>query len=193
MKIGVLSDTHISRVSELPPSVIRALEKADLIIHLGDFDSPQLLGELREMGDFIGVAGNHDGREIRNILSEKEILEVKGKRIGLIHGHGCVLPLGFQYGLLNQFKDDKVDAVLYGHTHIIKNYVAGNVLFFNPGSAAGRFPAFWKSFGMLDVNGSITAEIHHVVEKNRALLPRFAYSGMEWFASRRFVFHRMLP
>ena len=71
MKIGVLSDTHVSRVSDLPPSVIRALENADLIVHLGDFDSLQLLNELREMGDFIGVAGNHDGQDIRKILSEK--------------------------------------------------------------------------------------------------------------------------
>ena len=66
MKIGVLSDTHVSRVSELPPSVIRTLERADLIVHLGDFDSPRLLEELSELGDFIGVAGNHDGVLQRN-------------------------------------------------------------------------------------------------------------------------------
>jgi len=52
-----------------------------------------------------------------------------------------------------------VDAVLYGHTHIAKIETVGGILFFNPGSAMGRFPALRKTYGILVIGESLQGEI----------------------------------
>ncbi len=37
MKIGVVSDTHVSRIDQLPPKLVDSLKEVDLIVHLGDY------------------------------------------------------------------------------------------------------------------------------------------------------------
>lgn len=54
MKIGVVSDTHSLLI---PPEVINALNKTDLIIHAGDFCTIQDVDTFRELKDFKGVYG----------------------------------------------------------------------------------------------------------------------------------------
>jgi putative phosphoesterase len=177
MKIGVLADTHMNNIEQLPRSMLDSLRRTDLIVHLGDYDSLDVVHQLSMLGDFLGITGNHDGPEICSLLPEQEILEVKGKRLALVHGHGCVMPFGFRRGLLKRFKGERIDAVLYGHTHVIKNMYHSDVLFFNPGSAVGRFPSSGKSYGILTVGASIHSEIFYVSEKVYSGIPRFILPG----------------
>ena len=155
MQIGVLSDTHVSEMRELPESLVRRLEEVDLIVHLGDYTGTELLDGLRRLGNFRGVRGNMDPASMRQELPETDVLKVEGKRIGLIHGWGS--PLGMEEKVRARFS--KVDAILYGHTHMASKQVQAGVLLFNPGSATGRFPATRRTYGILHVTDSIRGEI----------------------------------
>lgn len=155
MRIGVISDTHVSRIDQLPIKLIDALKNVDLIVHLGDYTGIELLEGLKGLGDFQGVFGNMDPLAIRAELPEKDIIDIDSKRLGLIHGWGA--PTGIQERVKSSFKD--VGAILYGHTHIAMNEVIDGILFFNPGSATGKFPALQKTYGILITEDSLQGEI----------------------------------
>jgi putative phosphoesterase len=155
LSLGVVSDTHVSRLDQLSRSLIDRLMGVDLIVHLGDYTGRELLDGLGGLGDFRGVAGNMDSQELRAYLPETEILELNGKRLGLIHGWGA--PWGMQEKIKGRF--EKVDAILYGHTHIARSELIDGVLFFNPGSATGKFPALQKTCGILVIDEYIQGEI----------------------------------
>lgn len=155
MRVGVVSDTHVSRIDQLPRGLVDRLKEVDLIVHLGDYTGRELLDGLGRLGDFRGVAGNMDSPELRADLPETEVLDVNGKRLGLIHGWGA--PWGIQGKIRDRFEG--VDAILYGHTHMAKNELVGGVLFFNPGSATGKFPALHKTYGILVIDEYIQGEI----------------------------------
>lgn len=170
MRIGVISDTHVRRISELPASLINSLKGMDMVVHLGDFHSADLVNDLKEITSFRGVAGNHDAHIPG--LPEKDLVEVGNKRIGIIHGHGCVFPFGFKWGLMTQF-DGKIDAILYGHTHSARNVIEEGILFFNPGSVIGRFPAMHRSYGILTVGEEISSEIITIETKRYYYLHKY--------------------
>lgn len=152
MKIGVLSDTHLHSAEELPRQIIEAFSEVDLIVHTGDFVMTAVLEGLQKIGDVKAVHGNMDCEELRKILPEKENLVIKGRRIGIIHGSGA--PWGIENRIRGEF--DRVDVILYGHTHQANSEVIGGVLFFNPGQAK-------NSYGILQVDEDIRGQIIRVV------------------------------
>ena len=67
-----------------------------------------------------------DGLEIRQILPERDVFEVGGLTIGLCHGRGAsnkVLDI-----VKEEFKKDKVDVVVFGHSHQSMNEIIDGVL-----------------------------------------------------------------
>jgi uncharacterized protein len=128
LKIGILSDTHVSSLS---PEVIQKLKSLnlDLIIHCGDYTGINVVHQLKALGKFCGVAGNMDSPEIRNILKEREIIEVEGKRIGVIHKPGFFS----DRKMVNRFQGEKIDIFIHGHTHLLRNEKKGEVYYLNPG------------------------------------------------------------
>ena len=150
MRIAVLADTHVDRLEHLPKKTVDALSTADLIIHAGDFTDVQLLNELRRLCDVKAVHGNMDSRELKAELPVKEIVETKDKRIGITHGSGA--PWGIEERTRKMFESNRVDIIVYGHSHRSQNKVIDDILFFNPGQAT-------DSFGILTVNGAATGEI----------------------------------
>jgi putative phosphoesterase len=159
VKIIVIADTHVKSARELPPSLSKSFEGADMIIHLGDFGGANCYRDLAKTGRLTAVFGNHDGAGVRKALKEKEIIEVNGKRIALIHGGGCYSPWGIRSRLMKRFKGDKVDAVLFGHMHVAESKEIDGVLFFNPGSTANKFPSPRASYGVITIDDSIHTEI----------------------------------
>jgi hypothetical protein len=150
MRIAVLADTHVDRLEYLPGKIVDALTTVDLIIHAGDFTDVQLLRELQRLGEVRAVHGNMDSRELKAELPIKEIVETEDKRIGITHGSGA--PRGIEERIGKTFESDRVDVIVYGHSHRSQNKVIDNILFFNPGKAT-------DSFGILTVNGAATGEI----------------------------------
>jgi len=183
MKIVVIADTHLKHYHHFPPDILNSFKSADAVIHLGDFESVEIVEQLKKMPNFHGVAGNHDRGKIKHMLPESDIISVNGKRIGIVHGHGCVLPLGLQYGLIQRFNGEKLDAILFGHTHIAISKNIEGILFFNPGSSVGRFPAEQKSYGIMEVGDTISTRIVplHIPEPRNILSQ--AYSMIQMFSS----------
>lgn len=157
MKIGVISDTHIPFVvKEIPSSVLTAFKKIDLIVHAGDYTELKVIKKLKELNNFMGVYGNMDPENIREIIPKKDVLEVGKFKIGIIHGHGA--PQGLEARVRAEFHE-KLDVIIYGHSHLTKNEIIDDILFFNPGSSTDENFAPFKSFGILTIEESITGEI----------------------------------
>jgi putative phosphoesterase len=150
MRIAVLADTHVNKLEYLPKKMIDALSTVDLIIHAGDFTDIQLLKELKQLREVKAVHGNMDSRQLKSILPMKDIVATEGKRIGITHGSGA--PWGIEDRVRKLFESDRIDIIIYGHSHRSQNKVINDILFFNPGKAA-------DSFGIITINGEAKGEI----------------------------------
>lgn len=161
MRIVIISDTHIpKRSGEIPFSILKEIEKSDLLIHAGDFTNIETVKFLEGLNKFYGVSGNMDEKEIWEYLPEKRIIEINNKKIGIIHGFGP--PIGIENKILKKFEGENVDIIIYGHTHkaSIKNY--NNVLLLNPGSPTDEIFSLKKTYMILEIKEKIKAEIFEI-------------------------------
>ena len=155
MRIGVLSDTHIHKVSkDFRELLEQHFAQVDVLFHVGDYTSPVVVDFLSSR-NFHGVYGNMDPVDIRAVLPEKKIVEVGGFRFGLIHGWGS--PGGLEERVLSQFAE--VDVVVYGHSHKPMNEIVHGVLLFNPGTASGYSSSGVHSIGFLECGDTVEGEI----------------------------------
>ncbi|NKE07282.1 MULTISPECIES: metallophosphoesterase family protein [Mesobacillus] len=157
MKIVVISDTHMPRKSKsLPDKLLADLQDCDYIIHAGDWQTVELYNELKQFGPVIGVTGNVDGPELKGLLKTKEILQAGNFRIGIVHGHGTGKTT--EKRAIETFEDDKVDCIVYGHSHIPVVKEVEGVIIFNPGSPTDKRRQKQFSYGILTVGEEIVAK-----------------------------------
>lgn len=147
MKIGIISDTHSNPI---PSQVFEAFKKVDLIIHAGDFCDLQTAEALSSIQDLKGVWGNMDPTEIREKYPAKQIISCGGYVVGVFHGEGP-RPKVLER-VIKEFHKDKVDVVVFGHSHQAVNEVINGVLYFNPGSPNDTIGASSCSYGILDLS-----------------------------------------
>jgi putative phosphoesterase len=148
VKLGIISDTHVRTIDEIPVTVRKALADVDLIIHAGDFTDGVVLDGLRAMGKVKAVRGNMDSAELKRVLPERTEFEVNGKKIGLLHGSGA--PRGIAERVRKQFAG--VDIVIFGHSHEPCNRYVEGVLLFNPGPAR-------NSYGLITIDDVVEANV----------------------------------
>jgi len=151
--IGVISDTHLPENLQIfPETLLDGLQKVDFIIHAGDINRGFVAYDLGEIAPLQGVAGNTDDDFILSIFGRKKLIEVEGCRIGVIHGDGNS---GTTFTRVqSSFKNDNVDCVIFGHSHIPSNEIIDGVLYFNPGSPFDKRNQEKYSFGELIVTGN---------------------------------------
>ena len=165
VNIVVVSDTHCYRWDEVHPDIRKAIAEADIAVHCGDFTRMDVIEGMKSVAKrAVVVHGNSDPVEIREVLPYIEVIEVEGKRIGVIHPAWGGPP----FDLEELFKDfvEPVDAILFGHLHEIVNEIREGVLFVNPGQGYASFmvPA---TIAMLTIeDGEMSAEIR-VIEPGR--------------------------
>jgi hypothetical protein len=159
MKIGVIADTHIpQKTPKIPQKILDDFAGVDMVIHAGDLVEASVLDQLRRVcKDVRAVWGNMDPEEVRTSLPRKDIITVGTHRIGVMHGFGH--PLGLARRMLLEFKDDKVDIIVFGHAHRPMNEDRDGILLFNPGSATDSIFAPYKSYGIIEINDSVHARI----------------------------------
>jgi hypothetical protein len=145
------------RAKELPSKIVEEFGHVDLIIHAGDITTKAVLEKLKGLAEVKAVHGNMDTVEIAGILPRKEILKCGKFTFGIFHGSGN--PAFILEQLQKEFKDDKVDIIIFGHSHKAMNEKIGKVLFFNPGSPTDKFFAPFNSFGIIELNDKINAKI----------------------------------
>ena len=150
--VVILSDTHLSSMDGLDERLIESIKGADVVIHAGDYTEPRFFEELEEISNsFYGVCGNMDSYELKNKLKSELVIELEGVRIGITHPVEGGPPLWTRKRARGKFEG--VDLIIYGHTHFPDESYEDGILCFNPGSATGAFPAFRKTYGVLEVKG----------------------------------------
>ncbi|SET53101.1 hypothetical protein SAMN05660297_02700 [Natronincola peptidivorans] len=159
MLIGVISDTHLpNKAKAIPLQVLRNFEKVDLIVHAGDICEKFVLDELMSLAPVKAVSGNVDGEEIKKMLPSKQIIQLDGFKLGMIHGDGGKRGDTPQRAK-DAFKDEKVDCIIFGHSHQAFCKLMGNVLLFNPGSPTDRRRSKYFSYGFLKIEEFIETKI----------------------------------
>lgn len=136
-RLLLISDTHLpTRAKTLPAEVWAQVERADAVLHAGDWVDVQLLDELLGRANrVIGVYGNNDGPALRSRLPETARVTIDGIRFALIHETGPAA--NREVRLDAQFPDS--DVVVFGHSHIPWDTVSPRGLrVLNPGSPTDR-------------------------------------------------------
>ena len=150
MRIGLVSDTHVQDdLIGMPPEIAATFlrHRVELILHLGDVNSPRVLDVLEAVAP---VAAVRDFTEPitgdPRLATTTRVVEAGGKRIALVHDIGWPGPRIVADRTI-QFPADQtmpemlerkfgqiVDIVAFGHTHEELVAVHEGVWFVNPGS-----------------------------------------------------------
>jgi len=156
MIIGVLSDTHSLNI---PHQLLERFRSVDLIIHAGDICNIDTLKLLGKIAPVKAVQGNMDEAAVRKMLPLKEIIDCGQVKIGVTHGHKGDDREALK-NAMSSFKDDKIDIVIFGHSHQAYNERVGSTLYFNPGSPNDVVRAKGFTYGLITIEaGKIKAEI----------------------------------
>lgn len=156
MLIAVVSDTH--RDKSIIKKLGKTIEKADMMIHLGDnVADAEELGKVYK-NKIINVRGNCDFG-LRTPLERVE--EISGVKILITHGHKYDVKNNLTQ-LRNRAEELKVNIALFGHTHVSEISFEDGIWFINPGSASlprdGQ-----KSIAFIELkDGEIGPSVHSI-------------------------------
>jgi len=155
VKIGVISDTHLTQPTEELESLMNGLFKdVEMILHAGDITEMAVLEAFAEK-KVLAVCGNMDSPALRRELPARRVFQAGKFRFGLIHGWGA--PRGIEERIVREF--ERVDCVVFGHTHTPCQKKRQGVFLFNPGAFGGGFGSSPKSVGILTLNETLSAQI----------------------------------
>ena len=126
MRIGVISDTHNFLDPKIPP----LFAGVDHILHAGDIGQHAIIVELEQIAPVTAVGGNTDDPGCRYTLTQS--VELAARRFLL---HHIVNPQAPPHTIKDLLARERVDAVVFGHTHKPFCQTIGGTLYFNPGYA----------------------------------------------------------
>jgi uncharacterized protein len=126
MRIGVISDTH----DFLDPRIPRLFVGVEHILHAGDIGRPSIVLELEQVAPVTAVAGNTDdpGYHYRPM----QAVELAGREFIVQH---IVNPHAPPETIRDLLARERLDVMVFGHTHKPFCQSIGGTLFFNPGYA----------------------------------------------------------
>lgn len=153
-RIGVISDTHLADTGDSLAFLLKIAEDhfqgAELILHAGDIVAPSVLAAFTPLPVF-AVRGNMD--PATPDIPIKRIIEVNGCRIGLMHGWGP--PESLLERVQGEFHDMRLNALVFGHSHVPMCEWSDGMLLFNPGSATDRRGMPFASVGVLEIDNGV--------------------------------------
>jgi len=135
--VVVVSDTHVpQKAKAVPAAVWSAVERADVVVHAGDWTGVPLLDELEARARLlVGVWGNNDGDGLRARLPEVARHTVDGVRLAVVHETGA--KEGREARMDRAFPE--TDLLLFGHSHIPWDTTTpAGLRLLNPGSPTDR-------------------------------------------------------
>ncbi|CAG7645339.1 hypothetical protein PAESOLCIP111_04924 [Paenibacillus solanacearum] len=167
MRIGVVSDTHLSGTAvRLPDVLVEGLQGVDMILHAGDWMDESVVGLFASIAPVDGVAGNNDGLEIVRRFGRRKVLKLAGYRIGIVHGDGGrSTPDTAHRAFLDSDGQGTVDVVLFGHSHIPFMERRSGMLLFNPGSPTDKRRQARYSYGIVTLGSQPEAELFYYERK----------------------------
>ncbi len=155
MKILVMSDSH-GNLRGVQTAVDKFGSNADIIVHCGDGTHGEADWLRTNCADkkVVCVRGNCD---FVTSLKDIEYIDVCSKRIMITHGHMYNVKFGL-YSLCSKAREEKVDLVFFGHTHIPTDETDEGVRMINPGSCSRYEPVC--ATVEIDSNGNVL--VNHV-------------------------------
>jgi putative phosphoesterase len=136
-RLLLLADTHVpKRARDLPAQVWSEVDRADVVVHAGDWVDVRLLDEVEARARrLVAVWGNNDHGELRERLTEVARVQIEGVRFAVVHETGGAA--GRERRCAERFADD--DVLVFGHSHIPWDTTAASGLrLLNPGSPTDR-------------------------------------------------------
>jgi putative phosphoesterase len=137
VRLLLLADTHIPlRARDLPAQVWDEVAQADVVLHAGDWVTPDLLDELTtRAARLVGCWGNNDGPVLRDCLPEHAEVTLAGLRFTVVHETGPAA--GREVRMSRRYPD--TDVLVFGHSHIPWDTTTPTGLrLLNPGSPTDR-------------------------------------------------------
>lgn len=161
-RVAIVSDTHVpSRERAVPDWVGDELERADHVIHAGDFDSRRAYDRIAALanGNLTAVRGNTDPPTLE--VPHADTLEVGGVTFAVTHGSGS--STGWTRRVIETARAEAATAepvAIAGHTHEVVDTTVEAVRVLNPGSATGAAPADRATMYVATVaDGELTVEL----------------------------------
>jgi putative phosphoesterase len=162
VRLLVISDTHVPvRARGLPSQVWDEVDRADVVLHAGDWVDVTLLDELEERAHrLVGVVGNNDGPDLRARLPEVAYATLGGVRVAVVHETGA--KQGRERRALERLPD--VDLLVFGHSHVPWDSSLDGLRLLNPGSPTDRRREPFCTYLTLTVaDGNVTdVELHRL-------------------------------
>ncbi|MFD3537477.1 metallophosphoesterase family protein [Streptomyces sp. NPDC058664] len=158
VRVLLVSDTHVPlRARRLPDELLRETDRADVVIHAGDWVDVATLdlleGRARRL---VGVFGNNDGAELRARLPETARVELGGLRFGVVHETGAARGREARCAALHP----DLDVLVFGHSHIPWDTVApGGLRLLNPGSPTDRRRQPYRTYMTCVVADGVLGEV----------------------------------
>ncbi|MFM1722415.1 metallophosphoesterase [Rhodococcus sp. PAM 2766] len=137
MRLLLLADTHVpARARTLPAVVWEEVDRADIVVHAGDWVEVALLEALEERARrLIACWGNNDGPALRERLPEIARATLDGVRLAVVHETGAAT--GRESRMAAAYPD--TDVLVFGHSHIPWDTTTpGGLRLLNPGSPTDR-------------------------------------------------------
>lgn len=149
LKIGLLSDTHISKpTADFSSRCRAAFDQCEVIIHAGDLTDVSILSIFNDKVVH-GVCGNMCNRLTNQVLPRNKRIILEGYHIGITHGAGP--KNNIEERVFEIFPD--VDCIVYGHSHEPVCHHFGDILMINPGSFQPTGPyGAPATYGLLEIN-----------------------------------------
>ncbi|MEU2116105.1 metallophosphoesterase [Streptomyces sp. NPDC016459] len=158
VRLLLVSDTHVPlRARRLPDELLRETDRADVVLHAGDWVDVATLDLLEERARrLVGVFGNNDGAELRARLPEVARVRLGGLRFGVVHETGAAR--GREARCAALYPD--LDVLVFGHSHIPWDTEApGGPRLLNPGSPTDRRRQPYCTYMTAVVADGVLAEV----------------------------------
>lgn len=137
IRVGILSDTHLSNCSDsFRRQVETVFAECPIILHAGDLTDISVLAAFSGK-EVHAVHGNMCNKGTQQLLPVSKLITIGGYRIGLCHG---------AWGPRQTIEErvwamfPEADCIVYGHIHKAVCHRAGGVLFINPGTFQSSGP-----------------------------------------------------
>lgn len=154
IRIGILSDTHLSEPSELFKAQIDAcFADVSTILHAGDLTNASIMTTFKGKKSYV-VHGNMCDHSSRSRYPKVCEITINNFKIILTHGYGY----GYQ-GIEERLFSDyaEADCIVYGHTHSPICHRLGHILFINPGSFTNS-----GTYAILEVDDHLHGQIRQI-------------------------------
>ena len=165
VRLLLIADTHIpKRARDLPAQVWDEVDKADAVLHAGDWVTPELLDQLEfRAARLVACWGNNDGSELRARLPERADVMLAGVRFTVVHETGAAT--GREARMSRLYPN--CDVLVFGHSHIPWDTTTKTGLrLLNPGSPTDRRRQPFCSYMTASIdNGTLTHVVLHRLEK----------------------------